>query len=156
MAVYGIWTGPSPKKYYMDLRSFGPYNIFLVTDRSIYCHMTLSAMNYLLYSLIFLIHNIDYLSISHYAWRHTYREYSVPVSVLVMTTGTCGQDPMLLPFFFLTSTFLHLNNILQLSMFTVWHIYNKYNQTVVSIHAGFLTWYKIYNKYNQTVVSDMI
>jgi hypothetical protein len=69
---YGsIWTGPSPKKYYMDLRSFGPYNIFLVkdrsiychmtsfgpyniflvTDRSIYCHMTLSAMNYLLYHL---------------------------------------------------------------------------------------------------------
>ena len=48
---YGsIWTGPSPKKYYMYLRSFGPYNIFLVTDRSIYCHMTLSAMNYLLYS----------------------------------------------------------------------------------------------------------
>jgi hypothetical protein len=47
---YGsIWTGPSPKKYYMDLRSFGPYNIFLVMDRSIYCHMTLSAMNYLLY-----------------------------------------------------------------------------------------------------------
>ena len=46
---YGsIWAGPSPKKYYMDLRSFGPYNIFLVTDRSIYCHMTLSAMNYLL------------------------------------------------------------------------------------------------------------
>ena len=33
-----IWTGPSPKKYYMDLRSFGPYNIFLLTDRSIYCH----------------------------------------------------------------------------------------------------------------------
>jgi hypothetical protein len=34
----------------MDLRSFGPYNIFWVTDRSIYCHMTLSAMNYLLYN----------------------------------------------------------------------------------------------------------
>ena len=49
---YGsIWTGPSPKKYYMDLRSFGPYDIFLVTDRSIYCHITLSAMNYLLYML---------------------------------------------------------------------------------------------------------
>ena len=47
---YGnIWTGPSPKKYYMDLRRFGPYNIFLVTYRSIYCHMTLSAMNYFLY-----------------------------------------------------------------------------------------------------------
>jgi hypothetical protein len=46
---YGsIWTGPSPKKYYMDLRSFDPYNIFLVTNRSIYCHMTVSAMNYLL------------------------------------------------------------------------------------------------------------
>jgi hypothetical protein len=28
---YGsIWTGPSPRKYYMDLRSFGPYNIWLV------------------------------------------------------------------------------------------------------------------------------
>jgi hypothetical protein len=38
------------KKYYMDLRSFGPYNIFLVTDRSIYCHVTRSAMNYLLYT----------------------------------------------------------------------------------------------------------
>ena len=68
---YGsIWTGLSPKKYYMDLKSFGPYNIFLVTDlsiychmtrfgpyknfwvtdRSIYCHMTLIVMNYLLYS----------------------------------------------------------------------------------------------------------
>ena len=48
--LYGsIWTGSSPKKYYMDLRSFGPYNMFLVTDRSIYCHMTHSAMNYLLY-----------------------------------------------------------------------------------------------------------
>ena len=77
---YGsIWTGPSPKKYYMNLRSFGPYNshmavygpvrhkkkyymnlrsfgpynIFLVTDRSIYCHMTLSTMNYLLYVKIY-------------------------------------------------------------------------------------------------------
>ena len=47
---YGsIWTGPSPKQYYMDLRSFCPYNIFLVTDWCIYCHMTLSAINYLLY-----------------------------------------------------------------------------------------------------------
>ena len=47
---YGsIWTGLSQKKYYMDLRSFGPYKIVLVTDRCIYCHMTLSPMNYLLY-----------------------------------------------------------------------------------------------------------
>jgi hypothetical protein len=53
MAVQCIWTGPSPKKYYMDLRSFGPYNICLVTDRSISCHMTLSAMNYLLFMHLF-------------------------------------------------------------------------------------------------------
>jgi hypothetical protein len=33
-------------------RSFGPYNILLVTDRSIYCHMTLSAMNYLLFTIL--------------------------------------------------------------------------------------------------------
>jgi hypothetical protein len=49
MAVYGPIR--HKKKYYMDRRklNFGPYNIFLVTDRSIYCHMTLRAMNYLLY-----------------------------------------------------------------------------------------------------------
>jgi hypothetical protein len=48
---YGsIWISPSPKKYYMDRSFWGPYNIFLVTDRSIYCHMTLSAMHYLLYN----------------------------------------------------------------------------------------------------------
>ena len=47
MAVYGPVR--HQKKYYMDLRSFGPYNIFWVTDQSIYCHMTLSAMNYLLF-----------------------------------------------------------------------------------------------------------
>ena len=46
---YGsIWTGPSPTKYYMDLRSFGPYNIFLVTDRSIY-YMDRSVTNKILY-----------------------------------------------------------------------------------------------------------
>ena len=43
MAVYG------PVRHQKNI-SFGPFNIFLVTDRSIYCHMTLSAMNYLLYS----------------------------------------------------------------------------------------------------------
>ena len=49
---YGsIWTGSSPKKILYG-PSFGPYNIFLVTDRSIYSHMTLSAMNYLLFMLI--------------------------------------------------------------------------------------------------------
>ena len=52
---YGsIWTGPSSKQYYMDRSFWGPYNIFMVTDRSIYCHMTLSAMNYLLFSLQFI------------------------------------------------------------------------------------------------------
>jgi hypothetical protein len=57
---YGsIWAGPSPKNYYMDLRSFGPYNICLVTDRSTYCHMTLSAMNYLLY----IIYQYYYLNV---------------------------------------------------------------------------------------------
>jgi hypothetical protein len=56
---YGsIWTGPSPTKYYMDLRSFGPYNMFLVTDRSVYCHMTLSAMNYLLYIVHLICSNL--------------------------------------------------------------------------------------------------
>jgi hypothetical protein len=40
-------------QYYMDRSFWGPYNIFLVMDRSIYCHMTLSAMNYLLYIYIF-------------------------------------------------------------------------------------------------------
>jgi hypothetical protein len=52
---YGsIWTGPSPNKYYMDRSFWGPYNIFLVTDRSIYCHMTRSDMNYLLYYTFYL------------------------------------------------------------------------------------------------------
>jgi hypothetical protein len=31
---------------------FGPYNILWVTDRSINCHMALSAMNYLLIIII--------------------------------------------------------------------------------------------------------
>jgi hypothetical protein len=66
---YGsIWTGPSPKKDYMDLRSFGPYNIFLVTDRSIYCHMTLSAMNYLLYTNVDLFWNLHIILYKLYMW----------------------------------------------------------------------------------------
>ena len=64
MAVYGpvrhqkniIWIEacPSSKKYYMDRSFWGPYNIFLVTDQSIYCHMTRSDMNYLLYYTFYL------------------------------------------------------------------------------------------------------
>ena len=42
---FGWRTGP----YTAIWPFWGPYNIFLVTDRSIYCHMTFSAMNYLLY-----------------------------------------------------------------------------------------------------------
>ena len=62
---FRIWTGQVPalsqKKYNIANssshfgsygRSFGPYNIVLVTDRSIYCHMTLSAMNYLLFTIL--------------------------------------------------------------------------------------------------------
>jgi hypothetical protein len=36
MAIYG------PVRHQKNI-SFGPYNIFLVTDRSIYCHMTLKT-----------------------------------------------------------------------------------------------------------------
>jgi hypothetical protein len=53
MSLRVIWQymdrSVTKKNLYGPLRSFGPYSIFLVTDRSIYCHMTLSAMNYLLY-----------------------------------------------------------------------------------------------------------
>ena len=78
----------------------------------------------------------------------------------ISRTGTCGQDPMLLPFFFkmlpppfflyffyfLTSTLCHINNILQLSMYHC--MTYKYNQTVVSIHARFLTRYKFSTSLN--------
>ena len=46
---------------------------------------------------------------------------------VVSNTGTCGQDPYVAPFFFFFFFFLN--------------VYNKSNQTVVSIHAGFLTTY---------------
>ena len=71
---YGsIWTGPSLKKYYMDLRSFGLYNIFLVTDWSIYCHMTLSAMNYLLYKPWLCNKNVD-IKVSVHFWNQVFRQ----------------------------------------------------------------------------------
>ena len=46
MAVYG------PVRHPKNIRD--PYNICLVTDRSIYCHMTRSDMNYLLYYTLYL------------------------------------------------------------------------------------------------------
>ena len=49
LCVYASATGQ-----YNVIWSFGPYNIFLMTYRSIHFHMTLSAMNYLLYSVYFL------------------------------------------------------------------------------------------------------
>ena len=45
MSLRDIWQ-------YMNrsvTKKIRPYNIYLVTDRSIYCHMTLSVMNYWLY-----------------------------------------------------------------------------------------------------------
>jgi hypothetical protein len=69
LRVICIWTGPSPKKYHMDLRSFGPYNIFLVTYQSIYCHMTLSAMNYLLYNTKNNNHFIFYFTYIQYIYN---------------------------------------------------------------------------------------
>ena len=53
MAVYGpvrhqkniMWT---------EATEAGPYNSFLVTDRSIYCYMTRNDMNYLLYYTFYL------------------------------------------------------------------------------------------------------
>ena len=49
--------------------NFGPYNIFLVTERSIYCHMTLSAMNYLLYSMSYTFQQYVKLSFKNYFYR---------------------------------------------------------------------------------------
>ena len=68
----------------------------------------------------------------------------------LLCTGTCGQDPiwcLWLPFplffnidffFFMYTTFCNRLCI------TVWHLYNKNNQTVVSIHTGFWPVYKLY------------
>ena len=73
---FRIWTGQVPalsiKKYNIANssshfgsygRSFGPYNSFLVTDRSIYCHMTLSSMNYLLYINNYYLEKVEVLVI---------------------------------------------------------------------------------------------
>ena len=59
MALRVIWQymDRSVTKTILYGPKLGPYNIVLVTDRSIYCHMTLSAMNYLLYR-IFIFHQI--------------------------------------------------------------------------------------------------
>ena len=66
--------------------------------------------------------------------------------VLVDRTLCCS-----LFFFFFLRCFFHINNFLCI---TVWHIYNKYNQTVVCIHAGFLTWYNLYHVRNTYIMSE--
>ena len=48
MAVYGPVRH---QKYIIWTSEASVHIIFFVTDRSIYCHMTLSAMNYLLYMI---------------------------------------------------------------------------------------------------------
>jgi hypothetical protein len=66
--------------------------------------------------------------------------------VLVDRTLCCS-----LFFSFFLRCFFHINNFLCI---TVWHIYNKYNQTVVCIHAGFLTWYNLYHVRNTYIMSE--
>ena len=54
---------------------------------------------------------------------------------------------MLLPFFFfLNIDFFSYKQHFATFYVSLYDIYNKYNQTVVSIHAGFLTWYKLEGK----------
>ena len=68
---YGsIWTGPSPKNIIWTSETSVHIIYFLVTDQSIYCHMTLSAMNYLLY--IYLWHVFQFDKQYAYGIRHNY------------------------------------------------------------------------------------
>ena len=72
-------------------------------------------------------------------------------SILLYNMGTCGQDPiwclwLLLPpphfFCFWTSIFCSCTQHFATYFLcnTGWHIYNKFNQAVVSIHTRFLTY----------------
>ena len=61
MALRAIWQfmdrNVTHKILYGPKRSWGPYTILCVTDRSINCHLARSAMNYLLYyTIIAIIH----------------------------------------------------------------------------------------------------
>jgi hypothetical protein len=110
--LYGpklLWTGPSPNKYYMDL-SFGPYNISLVTDRSIYCHMTLSAMNYLLYIQYFNIIIIKFAKLFfflNFTMDHEQIWNKRPISIILdLNKNKSNQISMHTLF----SNYLHCNN----------------------------------------------
>ena len=82
---YGsIWNGRSPKKYYNDLRSFGPFTICLVTGRSIYCLRSFGPYNIVLvtdrsiyYHVTF--KTICYLSLFLKCERHWRHEYFTPI-----------------------------------------------------------------------------
>jgi hypothetical protein len=85
---YGsIRTGPSPNKYYMDL-SFGPYNICLVTDRFIYCHMHEAKIRYfemknqhlllILQKLLVRICRSDYLFNASFSSRYFSYDMFIP------------------------------------------------------------------------------
>ena len=75
---YGsIWTGPSPKKYYMDLRSFGPYNIFgdgplHILPYDPQCHELFAIywpVNILVYYIMILFKQFYWPSCSHLTFR---------------------------------------------------------------------------------------
>ena len=76
-------------------------------------------------------------------WIEFYFALSEKWAVGVMGCRSNGLSELWAVGIMLRIPFFHINNILQLSMYhCMTYIYNKYNQTVVSIHAGFLTWYK--------------
>jgi hypothetical protein len=93
----------------MDL-SFGPYNISLVTDRSIYCHMTLSAMNYLLYIQYFNIIIIKFAKLFfflNFTMDHEQIWNKRPISIILdLNKNKSNQISMHTLF----SNYLHCNN----------------------------------------------
>jgi hypothetical protein len=62
----------------------------------------------------------------------------------ILTHRYLWTGPYVAPFFFFFIDFLSYKQ--HFATFYVSHIYNKYNKTVVSIHAGFLTRYKLEGK----------
>ena len=76
MALWAKWQfmdrSVANKIVYGPQFRFGPYNILWVTSRSINCHMALSAMNYLLITLLFTL----------------FVFVSKPVQYMVYCTGT--------------------------------------------------------------------
>ena len=46
------------------LHRFGPYYNFEAIDCSIYCHITLTSMNYLLYTFLYISSYIEYRAVN--------------------------------------------------------------------------------------------